>query len=206
MMVLPEGAGHLVPGVPMSDTLTNPHDHRAAPALSPAARQLLAQALALVAAQAPEPDTEAQRAMAELQALADTGQVPEPELEPIAYAVRITEAQLAGADHRERRRAAEWPWDIWCRICLTQVGSHRTEEFAWETAHQHVAVFHVAQAQVHAFLAAVAAGRIPEPEAVVPRGQERWRTYWDRSARQWRPAGLLRDDANPEGQEPSAGL
>ncbi|MCZ4124968.1 hypothetical protein [Streptomyces sp. H39-S7] len=189
----------------MSDTLTDPHDHLAVAALSPAARRLLSRALATVTAQAPELDTEAQHAMAELQALADTGRAAEPELEPIAYAVRITEAQLLGADQQERRRAAEWPWDIWCRICNIQVGSHRTEEFAWETADQHVAISHVTQAEAHAFLAAVAAGRIPAPEPVVARGRERWRTYWDRVSQQWRPVRRLRADADPAGEDANAG-
>ncbi|MET9444434.1 hypothetical protein [Streptomyces sp. NPDC006610] len=138
---------------------------------------------------APELDDEGQRAMMELQVLAATGRAPapQPEMEPIAYVKLITEAELRTADAAEKRRAAEWPWDIWCRICLCRVGSHRTEVLACEVADQHVAVYHVTQSEAHAFLAAVAAGRIPAPEPVVATGRACWSTYWDRAAERWQP-------------------
>ncbi|WP_327071945.1 hypothetical protein [Kitasatospora sp. NBC_01302] len=191
----------------MSDVLANPRDGLAAAPLSPAARQLLSRALTMVA-QAAELDTEAQAAMAELEALAATGRAsaPPPELEPIAYVKHISEAELRLADHQERRRAAEWPWDVWCRICLHRVGSHRTEEFAGEGADQHVAVFHVTQAQVHALAAAVAVGRMPAPEPVVTTIRERWKTRWDRAEQRWRPVRPTRYAADPAGTDAGAGL
>ncbi|MDY0814830.1 hypothetical protein [Kitasatospora purpeofusca] len=110
-------------------------------------------------------------------ALAVGEQAPVLELEPIAYVRHISDAELLTADVHERRRAAEWSWDIWWRVCLVKVGSHRTEELAAETADQHVAVFHLTRPEVHALLAAVAAGRIPMPEPVARTRRERWTTY-----------------------------
>ncbi|MEV0114627.1 hypothetical protein AB0H77_15445 [Streptomyces sp. NPDC050844] len=73
---------------------------------------------------------------------------------PIAYASKRTEAQLLLADRAERQRAAEWPWDMWCRRCLVNVTSHRTEADALEAADRHVKLSHAPQAEVHRLMAA----------------------------------------------------
>lgn len=73
---------------------------------------------------------------------------------PIAYASKRTEAQLLLADRAERQRAAEWPWDMWCRRCLVNVTSHRTEADALEAADQHVKLYHAPQAEVHRLMTA----------------------------------------------------
>ncbi|MDH6130186.1 hypothetical protein [Kitasatospora sp. GP82] len=86
------------------------------------------------------------------------------------------------------------------------MGSHRTEELAGEVADQHVAVFHVTQAEVHALLAAVAAGRMPVPEPVVTTARAHWNTRWDQVEQQWRPVRPVQDAADPAGTDASAGL
>ncbi|MGW2401727.1 hypothetical protein ACWCYY_34760 [Kitasatospora sp. NPDC001664] len=168
----------------MSDVLADPPNQQAAAPLSPVARQLLVQALALLTESGNVSD---HQAVAELQALATGERAPVLELEPIAYVKHISDAELRLADVHEKRRAAEWPWDVWCRLCLAKVSSDRTEEYAAESADQHVAVFHVTQSEVHALLAAVAVGRMPMPEPVVKAARERWKTRWDRCELTWRP-------------------
>lgn len=71
---------------------------------------------------------------------------------PIAYAAKNTDLLLA--DAAERSRAAEWPWDMWCRICHIRPTSHRTEAEALEAADRHVKLQHASQAEVHKLMAA----------------------------------------------------
>ena len=71
---------------------------------------------------------------------------------PIAYAAKNTDLLLA--DAAERSRAAEWPWDMWCRICHIRPTSHRTEAEALEAADRHVKLEHAPQAEVHKLMAA----------------------------------------------------
>lgn len=78
---------------------------------------------------------------------------PEPQaLRLIAYAAKNTDLLLA--DAAERRRAAEWPWDMWCRICHIRPTSHRTEAEALEAADRHVKLVHAPQAEVHQLMTA----------------------------------------------------
>ncbi|WP_327671898.1 MULTISPECIES: hypothetical protein [unclassified Streptomyces] len=77
---------------------------------------------------------------------------PASQVGPIAHAAKNTDLLLA--DATERRRAAEWPWDMWCRICLVRLTSHRTEADALEAADRHVLVQHAPQAEVHQLMAA----------------------------------------------------
>lgn len=78
---------------------------------------------------------------------------PKPqESRPIAYAAKNTDLLLA--DAAERSRAAEWPWDMWCRICHIRPTSHRTEAEALEAADRHVKLQHASQAEVHKLMAA----------------------------------------------------
>jgi hypothetical protein len=76
------------------------------------------------------------------------------EPKPIAYAKKVTEAQLLLAHPSEKQRAAEWPWDMWCRICLIRPTSHRTEADALEAADQHVKLYHAPAAEVHRLMSA----------------------------------------------------
>lgn len=78
---------------------------------------------------------------------------PQPQApRPIAYAAKNTDLLLA--DAAERSRAAEWPWDMWCRICHIRPTSHRTEAEALEAADRHVKLQHASQAEVHKLMAA----------------------------------------------------
>lgn len=79
------------------------------------------------------------------------GDVPQAS-RPIAYAAKNTDLLLA--DAAERSRAAEWPWDMWCRICHIRPTSHRTEAEALEAADRHVKLEHAPQAEVHKLMAA----------------------------------------------------
>jgi hypothetical protein len=115
--------------------------------------------------------------------LSDTAD-PQPELQPIAYVVPAKIPSYV-KDPLERRRYAEYPWDIWCRICLLHVGWDRTYEYAVETADNHVFLKHTSLDEVHRLLAAVAAGRIVVPESLDRAGLERWGNHWDRLNRKW---------------------
>ena len=103
---------------------------------------------------------------------------------PIAYAAKNTDLLLA--DAAERSRAAEWPWDMWCRICHIRPTSHRTEAEALEAADRHVKLGHAPQAEVHKLM--VAGGlaeldrvraRVAELEAVLAAERGRHTEYED---------------------------
>lgn len=73
---------------------------------------------------------------------------------PIAYARLAAEPFPAPAFDGERSRIAEWPWDMWCRICLIRPSSHRTEAEALDAGDRHVALQHAPAAEVHQLMTA----------------------------------------------------
>lgn len=111
---------------------------------------------------------------------------------PIAYAAKNTD--LLMADAAERSRAAEWPWDMWCRICHIRPTSHRTEAEALEAADRHVKLSHAPQAEVHRLMTA---GGVAELDRLRARVAELEQLLADRTEPDVDGAGRTYDSYHP---------